>query len=69
MNKRSTVTVRHDTPQAISTTGAFVVHAESLELQTTERVELVDLTDQIRELLRRSPVREGLASLWSLQRQ
>ena len=60
------MTVRHDTPQAISTTGALVVHAESLELQTTDRVELVDLTDQIRELLRRSPVREGLASLWSL---
>jgi secondary thiamine-phosphate synthase enzyme len=63
MNKSSTVTVRRD---AISTTGTLVVHAESLELQTTDRVELVDLTEQIRELLRRSPVREGLASLWSL---
>ncbi len=66
MNKRSTVTVRRDTPQTLSTAGALVVHAESLELQTTDRVELIDLTDRIRDLLRRAPVREGLASLWSL---
>ena len=66
MNKRSTVTVRRDTPQPLSTTGALVVHAESLELTTTDRVELIDLTDRIRDLLRRAPVREGLASLWSL---
>ena len=66
MNKSSTVTVRRDAPQAISTTGALVVHAESLELQTTDRVELVDLTELIREVLGRSPVREGLASLWSM---
>jgi secondary thiamine-phosphate synthase enzyme len=66
MDKSSTVTMRRDTPQAISTAGELVVYAESLELQTTDRVELVDLTDQIRALLRRSPVREGLASLSSL---
>ena len=66
MNKSSTVTVRRDAPQAISTAGALVVHAETLELQTTDRVELVDLTELVREVLRRSQVREGLASLWSM---
>jgi secondary thiamine-phosphate synthase enzyme len=66
MNKSSTVTVRRDTPQATSTAGTLVVHAESLELQTTDRVELVYLPLRIREVLSRSPVREGLASLWSM---
>jgi secondary thiamine-phosphate synthase enzyme len=66
MNKSSTVTPRRNVPQPTSTSGGLVVHAESLEVQTADRVELVDLTDKIRELLRRSVVREGLASLWSL---
>jgi len=65
MNKSSTVTVRPSLP-AVSTAGGLIVQAEALELQTTERVELVDLTDQIRDVLRRSQVREGIASLWSM---
>jgi secondary thiamine-phosphate synthase enzyme len=66
MNKSSTVTVRRDASQSITTTGMLVVLVESLELQTTDRVELVDLTERVREILRRSPIREGLASLWSM---
>ena len=50
----------------MSTTGELVVYAESFDVHTTDRVELVDLTNQIRELVQRSTVREGLASLWSL---
>jgi secondary thiamine-phosphate synthase enzyme len=49
-----------------SVTGTLVVHADSLEVETRERVELVDLTDQVRDLVRRSSIREGLAHLWSL---
>jgi secondary thiamine-phosphate synthase enzyme len=66
MNKSSTVTPRRDSPPAMSTAGELVVYAESLDLHTTDRVELVDLTDRIRELVHRSKIREGLASLWSL---
>ena len=66
MNKNATVSARRDASPLVSTTGGLIVHAESLDLQTTDRVQLVDLTDQLRELVRRSPVREGTASLWSL---
>ena len=66
MNRSSTVTIRTTPAQSVSTAGGLVIHAETLEIQTTDRVELVDLTDPVRELLRRGPVREGLANLWSL---
>ena len=69
MNKRSsTVTTRH-TPlkEAAAAAGdGLVVRAESLEVETHERVELVDLTDRIREVVGRAQVREGTASLWSM---
>ena len=66
MTKPSTGTIRPDPAPAVSTTGSLVVLGESLEIQTSERVELVDLTDTIREIVRRSSIREGIASLWSL---
>ena len=46
--------------------GELIVHADLLEIRTTERVELVDLTDQVRERIRRSAIRDGTASLWSM---
>jgi secondary thiamine-phosphate synthase enzyme len=52
--------------QTVSGGGALVVHAEPLEVQTTDRVELVDLTERVRELVGRSSLREGVASMWSL---
>ena len=56
------------TPSIKATPAAagFVVHAASLDVHTRERVELVDLTDDIRALVHRSTVREGVASLWSM---
>jgi secondary thiamine-phosphate synthase enzyme len=66
MNKRSTATVRQAPAQPVSTTGSIVVRADSLEIQTHDRVELVDLTDRVRELVRRALLREGVASLWSM---
>jgi secondary thiamine-phosphate synthase enzyme len=65
MNKPSTRAIRPDAP-AVSTTGSLVVLGDSLEIQTSERVELVDLTERVREIVRRSSIREGIASLWSL---
>ena len=66
MNRRSTVTIGTAPVQSVSTAGGLMIHAETLEIQTTDRVELVDLTEPLRELLRRGPVREGFANLWSL---
>ena len=67
MSKSSTVTVR-ETPvlQATSAAGGFIVHAETLTVQTEERVELADLTDRIMAYVRSTGVREGLANIWSM---
>ena len=46
--------------------GELIVHADLLEIRTTERLELVDLTEQVRERIRRSTISEGTASLWSM---
>ena len=62
------VTVR-ETPVAkstLATGGGISVVAESIEIDTTARVELVDLTDTVMSFVRRSGVKEGLLSLWSM---
>jgi secondary thiamine-phosphate synthase enzyme len=68
MSKSSVVTVR-ETPVAKTTSatvGGLAIVAETIEVDTTERLELVDLTDIAMALVRRSGVREGLLSLWSM---
>ena len=68
MSKSSVVTVR-ETPVARTTSasvGGLAVVAENINIDTTERVELVDLTDTVMAFVRRSGVREGLLSLWSM---
>ena len=68
MSKSSVVTVRA-TPVAkttAATVGGLAVVAETIEIDTTERLELVDLTDTVMDFVRRSGVTEGLLSLWSM---
>jgi secondary thiamine-phosphate synthase enzyme len=68
MSKSSTVTVR-ETPVeevATATSGGLVIHGESFVIQTNERIEVVDLTDRIMQLVRRLGIREGMVSLWSM---
>ena len=68
MSKTSRLTVR-ETPlpaASASSTPGFVVKGETLLVQTSDRVELVDLTERVAELTRRSGVREGVVSLWSM---
>jgi secondary thiamine-phosphate synthase enzyme len=67
MIKSSTVFARQ-TPAKDGTvaTGGLVIHAETLTIETADRVELVDLTGRISEIVARSKIREGLASVWSL---
>jgi secondary thiamine-phosphate synthase enzyme len=68
MSKSSTVTIR-ETPVAEVTTvsaGALKIHGETFVIETDERVDVVDLTERIMELVRGLNVREGIVSLWSL---
>jgi secondary thiamine-phosphate synthase enzyme len=66
MSKNSSVTVRSTPVQAASVSGPLVVHADTLLVQTDRRIELVDITDAVMELVRRCGVREGVANLWSM---
>jgi secondary thiamine-phosphate synthase enzyme len=66
MNKSSSVTSRESPVEGITRTGSLIVHAESLVVQTTGRVELVDVTETVMDRVRCSGVRDGLASLWSM---
>jgi secondary thiamine-phosphate synthase enzyme len=68
VSKSSVVTVR-ETPVARTTAasiGGMAVVAETIEIDTTERIELVDLTDTVMAFVRQSGVKEGLISLWSM---
>ena len=66
MSKPSTVNGQAPVHEATAAAGAFTVRAETLTVQTHERVELTDITDHILDLVRRSGVREGTVSLWSM---
>jgi secondary thiamine-phosphate synthase enzyme len=68
VSKSSAVSVRA-TPVARTTSaksGGFAVVAESIAVETTDRLELVDLTDTAMAFVRRSGIQEGLLSLWSM---
>lgn len=68
VSKASVVTVR-ETPVSKTTsakTGGFAVVAETIDVDTRERLELVDLTDTVMAFVRRSGITEGLLSLWSM---
>ena len=68
MSKSSTVTVR-ETPVeqvASASAGGLKVHGETMLVQTDQRIEVIDLTDRLTQLVHNVGVREGLVSLWSL---
>jgi len=68
VSKSSVVTFR-ETPvakTASAKTGGFAVVAESIEVDTADRMQLVDLTDTVMAFVRRSGIEEGLLSLWSM---
>jgi secondary thiamine-phosphate synthase enzyme len=66
MTKSSAVNVQVAASGQSSTAGGFVVHADTLVVQTDERIELIDVTDRIGAIVAGSGVREGLVSLWSM---
>ena len=68
MSRSSVVTVR-ETPVARTSSasvGGLAVVAETIEIDTTARVEIVDLTDTVMAFVRRSGVKEGVLSMWSM---
>ena len=68
MSKASTLTVRHKPVEGVATAkaGGVTIHGETIVVDTDQRVELVDLTNTIMELVRRLHVTEGLVSIWSM---
>jgi secondary thiamine-phosphate synthase enzyme len=68
MSKSSTVTVRERPVQDVAAVhaGSLTIHGETIVIGTDQRIELVDLTKQVMEFVRRFNIREGLVSLWSM---
>ena len=68
MSKSSTVTVREKPVEEVASVmaGGLTIHGETLVISTDQRIELVDLTNQLMEFARRFNIREGLISLWSM---
>ena len=68
MSKSSTVTVRETPMSAASTAtaGGLTIHGETFVVETDQRIDVVDLTDRMMDLVRQYTIREGLVSLWSL---
>ena len=67
MGKQSIVTARDLPVRDVSTSVAGItVHAETIAVETGQRIELIDLTDRIMALVRGRGVSEGLVSLCSL---
>jgi secondary thiamine-phosphate synthase enzyme len=68
MSKSSTVTLRERPVEEVAsaTVGGLTIHGETLVISTDQRIELVDLTIQVMEFVRRFNMREGLVSLWSM---
>ena len=68
MSKSSTVTIRERPVEevATATVGGLTIHGETLVISTDQRIELVDLTDRVMAHVRKSGVKEGMISLWSM---
>jgi secondary thiamine-phosphate synthase enzyme len=67
MSKSSTVTTRATRGTGASaSTGGLVVRAETVTIQTTDRIELIDVTDRVVSFVRASGVQEGTVSVWSM---
>jgi len=67
MSKRSTVTVREQpVADAASVSGALRVHAETIAIETAQRIDLLDLTERLMPLVRTARIQEGFVNLFSM---
>jgi secondary thiamine-phosphate synthase enzyme len=67
MSKGSSITARR-TPvtDADARVGTLAIHVDTLMVESRDRVELVDLTEHVVEIVHRSQVTDGLVSIWSM---
>jgi secondary thiamine-phosphate synthase enzyme len=67
MIKRSKVTFRDQpTPTTATLSGVVEVHAETLTVETSQRMEMIDLTGRVMNMVHDLPIREGVVNLFSL---
>lgn len=67
MSKRSTVTIRErPVADVASLSGAFRVHGETFVVDTSQRIEVIDLTERVMGLVRAIGIAEGLVHLFSM---
>ncbi|HYN07768.1 MAG TPA: secondary thiamine-phosphate synthase enzyme YjbQ [Vicinamibacterales bacterium] len=67
MSRRSSVTIREQpVADATSVTGALKVHTETLTIRTEERLQVIDLTEQVMAIVRGLRVKEGVVNLFSM---
>jgi secondary thiamine-phosphate synthase enzyme len=66
MSKSSIVNGQAAAQTSTASAGGVIVRADTLTLDTKDRVELTDITDRVREMVITSAVREGIVSLWSM---
>ena len=67
MSKSSTATVRGTPVEGVSAAVAgLLVRAETITVQTSDRIELTDITDRVAAFVQASGIREGVVSLWSM---
>ena len=68
MSKTSAVTSREAPLQSGHSvaSGSLLIRSETFTIETHERVEIIDLTDQVMAHLRKVSIREGVVSLWSM---
>jgi secondary thiamine-phosphate synthase enzyme len=67
MSRRSTVTVRaRPAAESAAASGAFHVTSETITIDTTRRVAIVDLTEQVMAVVHRQRIAEGLAHVFSM---
>lgn len=67
-SRSSTVTVRERPIEDVASakSGGLKVHGETLVVQTEQRIEVVDLTNQIMDFVKRVNLREGVLNLWPM---
>ena len=68
MSRSSAITVRERPVEdvAAATLGSVTIRGETRIVQTEQRIDLLDLTPSVMELVAKSRMREGLLSLWSM---
>ena len=66
MSKSSVTNRGTPAKPAAAASGSLVVQAETLTVETAERMQLIDVTERVTDVARQTGVRDGIVSLWSL---